>query len=129
MPPEEFASSITSGGETPMAGDSPRKERGGLGRLGYVALAVVGLIAVLVMARRAGGPERPGGAVPSTATRFGGLGTLHLPGGGGEVWLATSDEDWAPMLEAQAAAAQGGPGSGEAMRRLAAAGRVRAYAS
>jgi hypothetical protein len=109
-----------------MAVESPRKERGWLG---YAALAVVGLIVVLVLAGRDGGPDRPGVAVPSTATRFGGLGTLQLPGGGGGVWLASSDEDWAPMLEAQAAAAKGGPGSGEALSRLAAAGRVRAYAS
>ena len=33
------------------------------------------------------------------------------------------------MLEAQDAAARGGPGSGEALSRLAAAGRVRVYAS
>jgi hypothetical protein len=112
-----------------MAVESPKEERGGLGRLGYAALAGVGLVVVLVMTGRRGGPDRPGVAVRSTQTRIGDLGTLHLQGGGGEVWLATSDEDWAPMLEAQDAAAQGGPGSGEAMRRLAAAGRVRAYAS
>jgi hypothetical protein len=113
-----------------MAGESPKTERGGLGRLGSAALAGVGLIGVLVMARRDGGPERrPGVAVPSTATRVGDLGTLHLPGGGGEVWLATSEEDWGPMLEAQDAAARGGPRLGEALSRLAAAGRVRAYAS
>lgn len=112
-----------------MAVESPKKERGCLGRLGYAALAVVGLIVVLMMTRRDGGPDRPGVAVPSTATRVGDLGTLHLPGGGGEVWLATSEEDWGPMLEAQDAAARGGPGSGAAMSRLAAAGRVRAYAS
>jgi hypothetical protein len=112
-----------------MAAESPEKKRGCLGYLGYAALAVVGLVAVLVMAGRDGGPDRPGVAVPSTATRIDDLGTLHLPGGGGEVWLATSEEDWGPMLEAQAAAERGGPGSGAALSRLAAAGRVRAYAS
>jgi hypothetical protein len=112
-----------------MAVESPKKERGCLGRLGYAALAGVGLIVVLVMTRRDGGPDRPRVVVPSAVTFAGDLGTLQLPGGGGEVWLATSDEDLAPMLEAQAAAAKGGPGSGEAMSRLAEAGRVRAYAS
>jgi hypothetical protein len=112
-----------------MAVESPKKKRGCLGGLGYAAIAAVGLIVVLVMAGRDREPDRPGVAVPSTATRVGDLGTLHLPGGGGEVWLATSEEDWDAMLEAQDAAARGGPGSGEALSRLAAAGRVRAYAS
>jgi hypothetical protein len=112
-----------------MAVESPKKKRGCLGGLGYAALAAVGLIVVLVMVGRDGGPDRPRVVVPSTVTFVGDLGTLRLPGGGGDVWLATSDEDRDAMLEAQAAAAQGGPGSGEAMRRLAEAGRVRAYAS
>jgi hypothetical protein len=112
-----------------MAVESPKKKRGCLGGLGYAAIAVVALIVVLVLAGRDGEPDRPRVAVPSAVTFAGDLGTLQLPGGGGEVWLATSDEDWAPMLEAQDAAARGGPGSGEALSRLAAAGRVRAYAS
>jgi hypothetical protein len=112
-----------------MAVESPKKKRGCLGGLGYAAIAAVGLIVVLVMVGRDGGPDRPRVVVPSAVTFAGDLGTLRLPGGGGEVWLATSDEDWAPMLEAQDAAARGGPGSGEVMSRLAAAGRVRAYAS
>jgi hypothetical protein len=112
-----------------MAVEAPKKERGCRGGLGSAALAGVALIGVLVLASRDGPPDRPGVAGPSTATRVGDLGTLHLPGGGGEVWLATSEEDWDPMLEAQDAAARGGPGSGEALSRLAAAGRVRAYAS
>ena len=118
-----------AGGETPMAVESPKTERGCPAYLGYAAIAVVGLIVVLVMTCRDGGPDRPGVAVPSTATRFGDLGTLQLPGGGGDVWLATTEEDWAPMLEVQDAAARGGPGSGEAMSPSGRGGAGGAYAS
>src|SRR5688500_18757842 len=76
-------------GATPMALESRKTKRVCLGGLGYAAIAVVGLIVVLVMVGRDGGPDRPRVVVPSAVPYAGDLGTLRLPGGGGEVWLAT----------------------------------------
>jgi hypothetical protein len=52
--------------------------------------------------------------------------TLELPGGQG-VWLATSDADWNDLIDAENAAAEGGPGAGAAIARMGESGRARKY--
>lgn len=54
-------------------------------------------------------------------------GEIRVLGGSSAVWLATTSDDYDAMLDAQNAAARGGPGAGSLMLRLAESGRARAY--
>jgi hypothetical protein len=63
---------------------------------------------------------------PATSPVADNTATLELPGGQG-VWLATSDADWNDLLDAENAAAEGGPGAGAAIRLMGESGRARKY--
>lgn len=121
-----------------MAVGSPKKKRGCFGCLGYAALGLIGLFVLAVLAGRPPvNPVSPPGSPPAQAVPsvpVGSEGVLAGPDSGGNgTWLAKTEPDFGPMIEAHAeiprAKAEGRAGGGAAQQRLTDAGRIRIYAN
>jgi hypothetical protein len=103
---------------------------------------LVGFILVLVLTTRDNIPEREdritpaarkpqgkGAGQPPAASSpvVGEEGQLKGLGQKNGVWLALDQDSWDDMLDAQNKAAQGGPGAGAAIHRLAESGKIRIF--
>jgi hypothetical protein len=107
-----------------------------------MTVGLVGFILVLVLSPRDNNPQGEGQITPAAKKSRGGrLGqspATSSPGVGEEgqlrglglkngVWLALDEDSWNDMLDAQNKAAQGGPGAGSALYRLAESGKIRIF--
>lgn len=110
----------------------PRRSCLGCSPVGCLTILGLMFVAGIVISIQSPPGRRPTAGVPAveesrparlTVGEVGQLAGLH-----NGIWLARTDADWDPMIDAQIAAAQGGPGSGAPLNRLAEAGRVRFYA-
>ena len=101
----------------------------GCGGCLIVALSmVVALIVLGALMPKGDTIPRAGRADRSSVVSHGAVGVLGYPDGGGMmIWLASTGDDFDPMLDAQNAAGAGGPGAGGQLVRLAEAGRVQSY--
>jgi hypothetical protein len=98
------------------------------GCLGCLGLCVVGLVVMMVAFGGGGGGANRGGAGRAVSEPRLGLGDVgrlgYQDGSPGVIWVASADEDWDAMIDAQVDAARGGPGAGVRLSRLVASGRV-----
>jgi hypothetical protein len=111
----------------PHCGRPLRKAKKTPRQFGCCGLIAFGLLGLFVYALSTATNRNPA-PVASTSPRLqvGADAVLDLPGATG-VWLATNDEDFDAMIDAENAAAKGGPGAGAAIYRLAESGRARKY--
>jgi hypothetical protein len=117
-----------------------RKPAKKTGLLTWIALVFVALFLVSALNAPRGGRSGGGTPAPSpgpsataaapagAALHAGDPARLDLPGAN-VVWLATTDDDWDALLDAENIGAKGGPGSLAPISRLAEAGRARCYAN